>query len=633
VAAAEDSDRDTDAEGFSVTDSTTSKFEAAERKIEAESFEQRVKSQLKQKVLDILVAKYNLKIQNAEKKKVTPSSPSSSHKFPAEMPRLAKSVVESQVIEEVMAPIPEVFKSIHEKKVHIEVHATEKNMDEILLEPVSAKQLAAEKDDLEKSSPLISEEEGKPTEKVDQTQLGTEDVVHSYSGSFEAESSESSPSLTEERTERGVEAIREENDEEGKEEKEEEEEEGNYVSDVETEGHRRLLSTIEEVSSVERSPEESLSTLRPDEESVLGPPLNPTDDQTNQDRKVSSGQEESEHVEFKSSVPLPEQEKSSATSKEDVQVEEELPVERASLTISHSGDDECEEQEHVGLNKEDKSGQEIQVEIVITHDDALGSVNVEEGAEGNSLSEKQSNPSIKDLPEVPVFIVESQETPVGTSGDSVNKSGTYVILKHFESTTGEEISCDLNISRGDLSPDVSIQVQELEEEQELEDEDDLATNAPSILFDTEEPENGNDRPALLDALPSEAVPSGPVSDLDSSPQALSIGEVLLIQGPKSEGEVSALSVSSSESERTKGAPASGGVAADASSSGSSGEESSVQVRKNKKKSETNLLRNSQLLGRSSTPPSLSEGEWRASPRQMQRLYTMAAAFGLVHDKL
>jgi hypothetical protein len=183
---------------------------------------------------------------------------------------------------------------------------------------------------------------------------------------------------------------------------------------------------------------------------------------------------------------------------------------------------------------------------------------------------------------------------------------------------------------------VSIQIDE-EDDGGVEDEEDLATNAPSILFDTEEPLNLNGRPEAVDAGLSDAMPeasqppfSVSVSELDTSPQALSIGEVLLDQGAKSEGEVSALSVSSSE-----GAPAvaaGGGGFADASG-GSSAEESSVEVRKNKRKSETNLLRSYQLLGRSATPPSLSEGEWRASPRQMQRLYTMAAAFGLVNEKL
>jgi hypothetical protein len=387
---------------------------------------------------------------------------------------------------------------------------------------------------------------------------------------------------------------------------------------------------------VESSQEESISTLRPDPGTIEA--KSSADDLMDKEKAVESGPEESVHGVGKCDIPVPveRQENAREISVENVQIAEEWQFKTASLGDSQSKDaSEVAVPVDVMLNTEVAVRESSQLEIVITQSAARETLNLEPGkAASNDSSE--------------AFVVKSRENTLGGSGDSLHKSGTYVILQHGAQNSMEEMTVDLNISRGDLTPEVlnisrgdltpevSIQIDE-EDDRDVEDEEDLATNAPSILFDTEEPLNVNGPPAAIDACLSDAMPetsqpalSDAVSELDTSPQALSIGEVLLDQGAKSEGEVSALSVSSSE-----GAPAvaaGGGGFADASG-GSSAEESSVEVRKNKRKSETNLLRSYQLLGRSATPPSLSEGEWRASPRQMQRLYTMAAAFGLVNEKL
>jgi hypothetical protein len=84
---------------------------------------------------------------------------------------------------------------------------------------------------VEKSSSVVDREEEKPTtEKLDKSQLSTEDSVPSYSGSFEEESSDSSPSGTEQEIKRGIEADKEENNMQEKEEKEEQVEEENDTS-------------------------------------------------------------------------------------------------------------------------------------------------------------------------------------------------------------------------------------------------------------------------------------------------------------------------------------------------------------------------------------------------------------------
>ncbi len=634
AAPAEDSDRETDAEGFSVTDSTTSRFEAAERRIDAESLEQTIKAKLKQKVLDILVAKYNLKIQSTEEKKQpASSSPPQSQNFSDQVSTLIKNVEElKEDIEEVSVPFA--AEQIQEKKVHVDILATDRGDEGAVAHASAAGNLEGDKDQVEKSSDIDREEE-KLTEKANKSQLSTEDSVPSYSGSFEEESSDSSPSGTEQEIKRGIEAVKGENNVREKEEKEEQVEEENDTSEEGTEEQGRLLSTIEEVSSVESSQEESISTLRQDPGAIEA--KSSTDDLM--DKEVGSGPEESVHGTGKFDIPVPveRQENTREFSIENVQSAEELPFKTAGLGDSQSKDD-CEVAVPVDVlsNKEVKVRESSQLEIVITQIAVQETLNLEPGnTTGNDSLE--------------AFVVGSRENTLGGSGDSLHKSGTYVILQHGAQNSMEEMTVDLNISRGDLTPEVlnisrgyltpevSIQIDE-EDDGGVEDEEDLATNAPSILFDTEEPLNVNGRPAAIDACLSDAMPeashpplSDAVSELDTSPQALSIGEVLLDQGAKSEGEVSALSVSSSE-----GAPAvaagGGGGFADASG-GSSAEESSVEVRKNKRKSETNLLRSYQLLGRSATPPSLSEGEWRASPRQMQRLYTMAAAFGLVNEKL
>jgi hypothetical protein len=202
------------------------------------------------------------------------------------------------------------------------------------------------------------------------------------------------------------------------------------------------------------------------------------------------------------------------------------------------------------------------------------------------------------------------------------------------------IHLDLDISQGELTPDMSIQIQEEDQDQEEdenekeqevekeagnmeEEEEDLATNAPSILLDTEELGSLSGRRVQPDRFLPE-LSSRSAGEMVSSHQAISIGEVLMTHVMKSEGEVEALSISSEAGDAS--------VVSESSLSRSDIRQPSVEVRKSKRKSETNLLRSSHLgRGSASPPSSLSEGEWRASPSQMQRLYTMASAFGLLKD--
>ena len=270
--AAGDSDNDTgtEAEGLSITESTTSRFEAAERKIEARSLEEEVKSKLKQKVLDILTEKYNLKKGNMEGA-------------------------------ELVVPVSTVSKQCEEPP------EPQKNEGKNLKTEAEGNLLVGAKTVENVSEPQLSDSmNGEKKESAESHEAGPntgDSCGPSYSGSFEAESSEPSPSLsgtTEGRTAAKDQASNDqieitstgmepsetqkggegEDEEIGQEVDEEQDKEERASSDDETELQTRLgqLSTIDEVSSGETSRDESVTIIKPDD-SQPGPHLATEQDQ------------------------------------------------------------------------------------------------------------------------------------------------------------------------------------------------------------------------------------------------------------------------------------------------------------------------------------------------------------------
>ena len=629
--AAGDSDNDTgtEAEGLSITESTTSRFEAAERKIEARSLEEEVKSKLKQKVLDILTEKYNLKKGNMEGA-------------------------------ELVVPVSTVSKQCEEPP------EPQKNEGKNLKTEAEGNLLVGAKTVENVSEPQLSDSmNGEKKESAESHEAGPntgDSCGPSYSGSFEAESSEPSPSLsgnTEGRTAAKDQASNDqieqleitstgmepsetqkggegEDEEIGQEVDEEQDKEERASSDDETELQTRLgqLSTIDEVSSVESSRDESVTILKPDD-SQPGPHLATEQDQATGDQSSPDAADTLREVGSGDSEPRTANESHQEGVEGSVDVANNVVacdmVEELSVVVDHRDVGTGVTVAEVEVNVD--AGQPGQIEIILRQSARSESFN-SMGPRQNDLPDEElclhtTSELFKESD-----VIESKYTVHGGSGDSVaNTRPSLSPVTPIQLEDGENIALTMDISQGELSQEVSIHIEEEHELEKVEEdeEEDLATNAPSILLDSEGPGLPSGRPTPSDELQDQLRQASWSSSEAPSPQPLSAGEVLLLLGAKSEGEVGgagSLSFTADGVRAFRVAERSCETSTDWSLSSA---ESSVEVKKSKRKSDTNLVRSSQL-GCSATSSSLSEGEWRASPRQMQRFFTMASAFGLIRDQ-
>jgi hypothetical protein len=653
--AAEDSDKDAnETEGLSITDSTTSKFEAVERKVEERSRENEIKARLRQKVWDILTEKYSLKVKNEgaddeivpvrsynsakqkDKKTISPPRDSSLNDFAVE--NVTGTSIQYRYISSENMTVPERDNEA-ERDTEAEHYSLRTQPEEEAI-----------------VSRFISEDNTEPN----------------YSGSFEVVSSESSNSLSpsgtgteksavinaaenpldnldgkipEEFETNGVEL---EKDDAGKSDDMEIKEIIGMKKDeaVEVQDSPRWLYTIDEVSStMESGSQEAVSSIQAhtsfsgQHEAPEPEKTGPASDQACHTEKDAEIVEDTSVITEPLALPVdvPEGETHSLPVSSTLSVlvpavnvlEENQEV---AVIVSVSEQKGLDTNVSVGFGGLDQVQeiipQNVSLNVTSTEDPGSDPLSSDRNPQQYTLVASEHSHDDDDFHEQSLQkqIVNKEQVIISDTGSGSGGYGRTYVKSHLSICFEDDdnMNVNMNISQGDLTSD----------DEELEKEEDLETTAPSILLDSEGPgavlESHFIDPAEQENQPSKTTWSS--DETASSLGFLSAGEVLVPQAAKSEGEVGSATIGS-DGAGTKDnnvAPPSGPESSDLSEMTST--EPSVRVRKNKKRFDTNLLRSSQLRhSPANSSSSLSEGEWRASPRQLQRFYNMSSAFGLLNQ--